>query len=221
MPTKRIVCLANSDKNSGYCFAGKELLANGQVGEWIRPVSARDSEEVSPKEQRYADGTLPQLLDIVDIPLLEPRPNHHQQENWLLDAERRWVKAGRLDWGGLKGTRGFIDPRYRKLWWNGPSTQGGLRDRAQATYAYRETHSLRLIHMPAMKLVVSGGRVQGRFVYYDREYWLRVTDPVYKKEYSQRLDGAYNLKESLVTVSLAEIYHGYCYKLIAGIMEKP
>ena len=37
---KRIVCLANSRKRGGRCVAGKELLADGRAGGWIRPVSA-------------------------------------------------------------------------------------------------------------------------------------------------------------------------------------
>ncbi len=48
---KRIVCLANSRKYSGRCIAGKELLADGRPGRWIRPVSARENEEVSEHER--------------------------------------------------------------------------------------------------------------------------------------------------------------------------
>lgn len=49
---KRLVCLANSRKSGGRCIAGRELLA-GNVGEWIRPVSGREHEEVSARERKY------------------------------------------------------------------------------------------------------------------------------------------------------------------------
>ena len=91
---KRIVCLANSRRNRERCIAGKEVLADGLFGVWVRPVSARPSEEVSELERRYQDGGEPQLLDIIDVPLIEARPIYYQQENWLLDPQHRWQKVG-------------------------------------------------------------------------------------------------------------------------------
>ena len=85
MPTvKRIVCLANSRKLNGRCIAGIEI-ADGQRLGWIRPVSARQHQEVSQDEQQYVDGTEPHVLDIRTVPLLDPVPRDHQQENWLLE----------------------------------------------------------------------------------------------------------------------------------------
>ena len=121
---KRIVCLANSRKLSGRCLAGKELVRNRPAG-WIRPVSDREHEEVSEHERQYEDGSDPRVLDIVDLPLLEPRAKGYQQENWLLDAEIYWTKVGRAAWNDLVP---FVDP-VRTLWINGHSTYSGLNDK--------------------------------------------------------------------------------------------
>lgn len=92
MPTvKRIVCLANSRKLSDRCIAGKEY-SGGQPGGWVRPVSAREHEEVSECERQYQDRGDPCVLDIMDVPFLEARPKNYQQENWLLDPEHYWVR---------------------------------------------------------------------------------------------------------------------------------
>ena len=71
--TKRIVCLANSRKLSGRCIAGRELI-NDFPGDWIRPVSTREHQEVSEYERQYNDGSDPKLLDILDIPLQKHQP---------------------------------------------------------------------------------------------------------------------------------------------------
>src|SRR5262249_9104937 len=89
---KRLLCLANSRKLNGRCVAGIELSDNDQRIGWIRPVSAREHEEVSEYERQYEDGSDPMVLDVMNIPLLEARPKGYQQENWLLDPEHYWQK---------------------------------------------------------------------------------------------------------------------------------
>lgn len=84
--TKTILCLANSRKLSGRCIAGKEKLRRG-YGEWIRPVSARPSEEISEEERRYENGQSAQILDVISVPMREPRPGAHQTENHLIDDD--------------------------------------------------------------------------------------------------------------------------------------
>ena len=44
--TIEIVCLANSRKISGRCIAGKIISEK----RWIRPISSRDSEEISEED---------------------------------------------------------------------------------------------------------------------------------------------------------------------------
>ena len=137
---KRIVCLANSRKLNGRCIAGKELSRDQPVG-WIRPVSAREHEEVSEYERQYQDGSDPRVLDIMDVPLLDARPKGYQQENWLLDPDNYWVKVGRATWSDLQRLADPVEP----LWINGHSTYNGRNDKIPLSLAGDLKSSLRLV----------------------------------------------------------------------------
>ena len=222
--TRRIVCLANSRKLSGRCIAGKQILADGHPGPWVRPVSARETQEVSEYERQYEDGSDPRLLDVIDVPLLDAQPQHFQQENWLLDPAYCWNRVGRLARHDLSG---FVDPAA-PLWINGYRSANGLNDRVPLPQANDLDNSLRLIGIDRLELAVAQPgkdfgdfrrRVQGRFSYVGADYWLRVTDPVYERRYLQRPDGCYQIGKCYLTISLGESYQGYSYKLIAAIIE--
>ena len=221
---KRIICLANSRKLSGRCIAGKELERGQPVG-WIRPVSAREHEEVSEYERQYEDGSDPRVLDIMDVPLLAARPKGYQQENWLLDPDHYWVKVDSAAWKDLQQ---LIDP-VGPLWINGHSTYNGLNDTIPLSLATALDSSLRLVRVDHLTLSIfkpgkifgnTKRRVQGRFRHDEIEYCLWITDPVYERAYMPKLDGRYEIGECLLTISLGEPYKDDCYKLIAAIIER-
>ncbi len=226
MPTtKRIVCLANSRKLSGRCIAGRELV-NDFPGDWIRPVSSREHQEVSEYERQYKDGSDPRLLDIIDIPLQKHQPWDHQQENWLLDPEYYWRKVAKYSWNDLQQ----LSETGGTLWQKGYSTRTGSNDRIPLQQANYETSSLKLIYVDKLSLRVfargeayenSKRRVQGQFRFGYNSYALWVTDPNIERAYLKREDGNYDLGECYLTISLGEPYESYCYKLIAAVMEKP
>ena len=219
---KRIVCLANSRKLHGRCVAGREWNDN-RAGRWIRPVSDRGGQEVSEYERQFEDGSDPRVLDIIDVPLLEPQPKDHQTENWLLDPKFYWEKAGRLSPHELPM---LADPAA-PLWIDGHSTYNGRNDNIPLMAAGSVADSLRLIHVDGVRLVVcrpgeafgnNKRRVQGRFEHAGRHYALWVTDPVFERTYLAKLDGAYEIGECHLTISLGEPYQGAYYKLIAAII---
>lgn len=222
---KRIVCLANSRKLSGRCVAGKELSSGGRPVAWIRPVSAREHEEVSEYERQYEDGSDPRVLDIIDVPLLEPRAKGYQQENWLLDPEHYWAKIDRANWNDLQR----LADSPETLWINGHSTFNGLDDKIAISLVGALDSSLLLIRVDRVTLSVfkpgeafgnPKRRVQGRFRHNGTEHRLWVTDPTYEKAYLARPDGEYQISESFLTISLGEPHNDACYKLIAAIIEQ-
>lgn len=223
VPTKRIVCLANSRKLSGRCIAGREL-AEGVPQGWIRPVGSREHEEVSEREREYQDGEDPQILDVIDVPLLEPRPRTFQRENWLLDPDHYWSRVERLRPRDLVQ---FTDEEG-PLWLNVGSTVAGRNDRIPLEQANQLASSLKLVAVAAVKVAVfSPGaafgnpkrRVQARFEFAGAHYALWVTDPVYERRFLTEPDGDYALGPCYLTVSLGEPFEGFVYKMVAAIIE--
>jgi hypothetical protein len=219
---KRIVCLANSRKMSGRCVAGRELV-NGVPGGWVRPVSDRPHEEVSLEEQRYENGGMPQLLDIIDIPLVAARPGAHQPENWLLSPDFYWVKQGRLDAGSLQS---LLDPPA-PLWAGGIDTRKGRNDEIPVAWLPGLGGSLRFIWVQSLQVeVLRPGadfgnpkrRVQAQFSYSRVEYRLWVTDPQAEERYLALPDGVHRAGPSYLTVSVGEPFGDSCYKLVAAVI---
>jgi hypothetical protein len=222
--SKRIVCLANSRKPRGKCVAGKEVVG-AQFGPWIRPVSNRATHEISLSEQRYANGSYPQLLDIIDVTFLAPSPLGHQTENHKIDSRVRWEKKGELS---LEDLSGLVD-NPATLWENGESTQSGWNDRVNTPSASKLLSSLVLITLEKLILLVATEgaffgnprkRVRAEFFYKRLRYVLLVTDPAIERIYLTKSDGDYDLGGCYLCVSLAEAHtDGYCYKVVAAIIQ--
>jgi hypothetical protein len=223
--TKKIVCLANSRKHSGRCVAGKEVLEDG-FGAWIRPVSARQSAEISEEERRYENGALPKVLDIIDIPMIGAAPLLHQSENYLIDSARYWVKTGEASWSDVQR---LVD-KPSTLWTDGDSTYYGLNDRVKVATACKLTNSLMLISPQelALKVVTEGRefgnprrRVRADFRHAGVNYSLVVTDPVAEGALLAKPDAQYQLEDTYLCVSLGEAHtDGWCYKLVAAVISE-
>src|SRR3984893_15000601 len=93
--SKTIVCLANSRKLTGRCVAGKEWDGLS-IGACYRPVSGKDRGELTAERWYRRTWRDPQLLDLIEVGLLRPRPSGCQTEYNLVDTNVRWRLTGRL-----------------------------------------------------------------------------------------------------------------------------
>ena len=218
--TKRIVILANSRKAAARCVAGLEIRQR-RAHDWIRPVdSSRGT--VANYYRTYEDGSEPALGDVVSMSLLRPEGRaDHQRENWHLDTSFTWRKDGTLTWNQLRNLPMTDEP----LWSDEEAGDSnyGLNNRVRSTRAQSLTSSLRLIPVTDLELHWlrrPRERLDGTFRFGRTTYRLGVTDPVYEQMYYDRPEGSYQIGESLLTISLGEPFAGFCYKLIAGIMER-
>ena len=221
--TKRVICLANSRKGGQRCVAGRELIEEG-VGGWLRPVSGSDG-SIGLWEQQYADGTEPRLGDIVELSVLSrEHRNDHQRENWHLARGRRWKRVGRAGWSDLVALTEGTEPLWTDA--GAADTNYGRNNRVRGSQARRLFSSLRLIRVERLQLHVlhPGGsgseRLDGEFTLGGSTYRLAITDPVYEEKARELADGSYFVNECLLTISLGGLFAGFCYKLIAGIIER-
>jgi hypothetical protein len=184
--TKTIVCLANSRKLAGRCVAGKEWDGRN-LGAWCRPVSARDRGELTAERWYSKTWRDPQLLDLIEVGLLGPRPSAFQTENHLVDTTVRWKYAGHVSARQLVHA---LDKPTGPLWANGESTGNGLNDKVSAAVAERQQNSLILVQPELLTITVGTEgadvgnprrRVRGHFSLAAHDYVLAITDPIVEK----------------------------------------
>jgi len=214
---KRIVCLANSRKYGGRCVAGKTVLPDGRLGDWVRPVSSREYGTIE-AERRLSDGREPSLLDVLEVPVTRACPTSYQSENWLLDPKRPWRCTGSLKWTDV--LQGVDDPET--IWGTGRSSIGGLNDRVGQSEATGLANSLYLLLVDDLRLFVEPPRTKPslRAVFSQRgaHYALRVTDPRAELRYFWESETQISVGQCLLTVSLGEPLNSFCYKLVAGVL---
>lgn len=225
--TKTIVCLANSRKLAGRCVAGKEWDGE-KPGAWCRPVSARERGELTAERWYYRTWRDPQLLDLIEVSLLGPRPSGFQTENHLVDTSVRWRFVGRVT---ARQLLSGLDRADGPLWMNGESTVGGHNDRVPAAIAEREQHSLVLAQPGQLAITVATEgadrgcprrRVRGHFSLAGHDYVLVITDPIVEKQVMSNPDGfSTELQKPILCISLSEKFdtQNACYKLIAGVVR--
>jgi hypothetical protein len=216
-----IVCLANSRKMSGRCIAGKEW-SNNRAGKWVRPISIRETHEISETDRQYQDGVDPAVLDIITIPFKNPAASDHQPENHLIDDGRYWTKIGVVS---ISTITPFAD-RPSTLWTRGFDSGSGTNDRVPIGEVSVRAGSLYLVEVANLIIQVeqvtgpsfSKRVVRAKFDYHNESYDLRVTDPLIERAYFAQPDGQHVLGPALLCVSLSDPFNGYYYKLAASIL---
>lgn len=171
---------------------------------------------------RYESGADPRVGDVIDLPLLEPRPRTYQQENHLLDNEHCWLKVGVASWDSV---RAALDPAPAALWENGHRTQNGVNDHVPLQRAATFDRSLYLVEPEKFKVLVQleyGGKrkVRGEFVLRGQQYRLAITDPVVERRYFAGANGVFPLDGVMLCISLGEPFSGSAYKLVATIITR-
>ncbi len=219
---KTIICLANTRRHQGSCISGLEY-SDGHFGKWIRPVSQRQSREISDRDQKMKDGTYPKIGDIITIPMLEPLPYYYQTENHLIDTEYYWERVGSVTWDTIAN---LVEEPNGPLWLNSFRSYNGINDRVPESLAKELDRSLYLIRPETCQIQVlvegaefnaSKQRVRVYFRCSGFNYKLIITDRQVEDIYRAKGNGRYKIEKAVLSISLGEVYKEYAYKLAALI----
>jgi len=209
----KIICLANSYKYNGRCIAGLN-----KAGQWVRPVSSSKKRAID-KETRIIDGSEPQILDILEIPLHAHGPVEGcQPENKLL-KDGQWKKLGQVR---PKDLLKYCEDDSVVLHNNLDHVRASCFGMIPS-YGWK---SLQLVHN---KNVVfeqdENNKAKWRANFINSKgnaLSLRLTDPAT----CERLERGENInKDCLLTVSMASGWSPdkqtakRCYKFVAGVVE--
>jgi hypothetical protein len=217
-----IICLANSRKPKGHCVAGKEKLGNGSW-RWLRPVGTTESREVTDADIKFNDDQYTRPLDIVEIEFSKQDDHPYQAENVVIDPDQYWIKTGNVTLDDLAEL--VDDPQI--LWESGHHSTSGLNDRVPEHFLQGKRPSLYLIRPHQVKFTVGAEgaqfddhrrKVRAHFDYNGVSYSLKVSDPLTEEFFLSKQDGQHPAPNvSYLTVSLAELYHGHAYKVVAAV----
>ncbi len=219
MQVKTIICLANSRKHGASCIAGKEIK-NNSIGQWIRPVNSQINGGITLEEQACGTDSYPNLLDVINVPVIRACPSIYQKENWLIEPKIQWEKTGSCNVSRLEKLATTTGP----LWINGYSSKNGENDYVPIDGTKSFVSSLILVDVDNLVLSISefdGARkLRGTFSLGKTLYNLRVTDRNIESSYDHLQPGKYSLGRSYLTISLAQEFQGNAYKLIAAIIPQ-
>lgn len=216
-----ILCVANSRKLGGRCVAGLRMDGRG----WIRPVSQERDGELMLSQIRLRDGSHPRTLDVLSVPLLRPAPKPRQPENavvapvgWKLLQRpcepstatrlvRRALATDGLIFGNNSDRVSFPKP--------GETLGSSLTAVSPLELRWEITRS------------ATGKRqVRTQFWFATTYYDLVLTDEVWETKLRHLPVGTFECSAAglsdeshvVLVISLGEPFHGYCYKLVAGVL---
>jgi hypothetical protein len=203
-----IICLANSLKGNERCVAG----INPKIGQWIRPVS-QSGEGALDFKTRNIGGKEPQILDVLNIPIQGLGPDYGCQPENRLIANGNWIKAGKISSDKLliycENNVPLLHNDERRI----PQTFFDIVSKTN-------WKSLQLVQVSNIQFFTKQWpeRVQylSLFEFNQNRFKIPVTDPQILSKLNQNETISSNC---IITVSLTSPYRGYCYKLVAGVIE--
>ncbi len=218
---KTILCLANSYKHCGRCLAGVCL----DDGFWIRLRGAAVDGSLDASESVLDDGSEPRLLDVIEVELHYALPSDAHPEDWQI-APVRWRLLQRP--ATASQLQKILDAADKAT-----TILRGYRDRMPVEEIQTKPMQSSLVLVCPSEIYWwirgEGDKRKNRALFrrHNVTYDLAVTDPRWLERLNLMPAGIYPHStfaepdcETWLTVSLSEAFHGWHYKLVAGVIVR-
>jgi hypothetical protein len=210
--TVQLICLAYSRRGGGSCVAGVDT----QTFEWIRPVAPTGDGSLHGPLDRYQDGSVPSVLDVMEARLGDPRPLAHQPENWLLE-------------GQLKRLRTASDQertRLAEMAHVGPEIIRNTVDKIREDEVRRQPLERSLALVAPKKVLFTNHpqrpkQIRTLFSLGTHPYDLALTDRSWERAAKRHvsLHGGLTIHDALLVISIGGLFRRCYYKLVAGVLH--
>ncbi len=213
--SKTILCLACSYMGKGgYCIAGKELMEDGSLGDWIRPVSTKKWHLINKCKFKHlpkSNGEPNLLVKYLKIPIHNYVPHGHQIENYQIDSRKELELLDSFS-EQYKQSLGKTIDKPENLWIMNSSESDN--DKVPKESMEKIDSSLLLIKVKK-QIKLFGERAC--FIYNDDNYRLKITDIQLRDNFK---NNDMLPENTLLCVSLPSVIKekGYAYKLVAGVI---
>lgn len=218
---KTILCLANSYKHGGRCVAGVCL----DDGVWIRLRGAAPDGSLDARESVLDDGSEPRLLNVIEVELHYALPSDAHPEDWQI-APVRWRLLQRP--ATASQLQKILDAADKAT-----TILRGYRDRMPVEEIQTKPMQSSLVLVCPSEIYWwirgEGDKRKNRALFrrHNVTYDLAVTDPRWLERLNLMPAGIYPHStfaepdcETWLTVSLSEAFHGWHYKLVAGVIVR-
>lgn len=237
-----LVILTKSYKNTALCVAGKEVFkrkdwqgveGDWEAGSWIRLVTSDQNTRgaIQKSQLSYGRGKYVELLDIVKVQTLGPKPTQAQPENHLIPGQSIWEKVGNWEKSKLNKLLDYpdniwLDPEnYRK---DVISPDFFLKNSNESLYLIEpERLWIRLGYYTDAFTSRPRKEIRAAFKYNGENYRFSITDPrvrtKYDNEYPNINTGtkSVELPNHKLCISIGDLFEETQkhYKLVASIPE--
>ena len=224
---KTILCLACSNRGllgEGYCIAGKEVMEDGSLGEWIRPISHESEHHIDLLTIDHLPklNEKPDLLNkYLGISFSKHAPEKHQRENHVID-DKEWDHVdGFLNKKELNPSEILDNPD--SLWvsdtptkYNNKIPEKSIQGKKPSLYIIEVNNITLSIEMS--KIIINQRRSLASFYYKGLYYKLVIKDV--HREHNISNDKEKLPDKTMLCVSLTHVYKkdNCAHKLVAGII---